>query len=129
MITPVMIANSKSHFPIFSIQDDAANARRPIVSWGTYLVFGAINAAFLPIIYFFYVETAGRSLEEIDLIFAKGFHEKISYVRASKELPFLTDAELDEKSREYGAQSSDDDESGKLEDAAEKEASAGLRED
>lgn len=67
-------------------------------------------------------------MEEIDLIFAKGFHEKISYVRASKELPFLTDAELDEKSREYGAQSSDD-ESGKLEDAAEKEASAGLRED
>lgn len=95
------------------------------ISWGTYLVFAIINACFLPFIWFFYVETKGRSLEEIDLIFAKGFHENISYVRASKELPFFSEAELDEKSREYGAQSSDD-ESGKAEDAAMKEAKTGI---
>ena len=51
MVTPIMITN---------------------IGWGTYLFFAIINACFLPIIYFFYPETARRSLEEIDIIFAKG---------------------------------------------------------
>lgn len=88
MITPVMISN---------------------IGWGTYLVFAVINAGFFPIIYFFYVETANRSLEEIDLIFAKGYMEEMCYVRASKELPFLTDAEIESKRAEYGFASEDDD--------------------
>jgi hypothetical protein len=61
------------------------------ISWGTYLLFGALNACFIPIIYFFYPETAGRSLEEIDLIFAKGYTEKMSYVHAAKQLPAMND--------------------------------------
>ncbi|KAF2176299.1 general substrate transporter [Zopfia rhizophila CBS 207.26] len=81
MITPVMLSNIK---------------------WGTYVVFAVINAAFFPFIYFFYPETKKRSLEEIDLIFAKGYLENMSYVRAAKELPFLDDREIDEKVREYG---------------------------
>lgn len=40
-------------------------------TFGCYLFFAIINALFIPTIYFFYPETAGRSLEEIDLIFAK----------------------------------------------------------
>lgn len=72
------------------------------IGWGTYLFFGAVNAAFFPVIYFFYPETRMRTLEEIDIIFAKGYVEGISYVRASKELPFLTEAQIDEKAREYG---------------------------
>jgi hypothetical protein len=51
---------------------------------------------------FFYPETAGRSLEEIDLIFAKGFCENMSYVRAAKELPKLSDEEIEQKALEYG---------------------------
>lgn len=43
------------------------------IGWGTYLFFAVVNACFLPIIYFLYPETANRSLEEIDIIFAKGF--------------------------------------------------------
>jgi len=81
MITPIMITN---------------------IGWGTYLFFAVINACFLPVIYFLYPETARRSLEEIDIIFAKGFCENISYVRAAKELEFLTDEGIDEKARQYG---------------------------
>ncbi|KAJ5949840.1 Sugar transporter STL1 [Penicillium verhagenii] len=81
MITPVMISS---------------------IGWGTYLFFAAWNAVFIPIMYFFYPETAGRSLEEIDIIFAKGFCEKISYVKAARELPRLTDEQVEEKALEYG---------------------------
>lgn len=81
MITPVMVENIK---------------------WGTYLFFAAWNAIFIPIMYFFYPETAGRSLEEIDIIFAKGYCENISYVKAARELPKLTDEQIEQKALEYG---------------------------
>ncbi|KAL6238235.1 hypothetical protein BDW75DRAFT_237539 [Aspergillus navahoensis] len=71
------------------------------IGWGTYLFFAAWNALFIPIIWFLYPETANRSLEEIDLIFAKGYHEKISYVRASHELPKLSDDEIDAEAAKY----------------------------
>ena len=66
------------------------------------MFFAAWNAVFIPVIWFFYPETAGRSLEEIDLIFAKGFIEKMSYVRAAKELPRLSEEEIEQKAAEYG---------------------------
>lgn len=78
------------------------------IGWGTYLFFGALNAIFIPIIYFTYPETAGRSLEEIDLIFAKGYTEKMSYVTAAKELPSLDDAELRRYAIENGYTSGDE---------------------
>jgi hypothetical protein len=89
MVTPVMIAN---------------------ISWGTYLFFAVVNACFIPIIYFFYPETRKRSLEEIDLIFAKGYIEKISYVKASLDMPFLSDREVEAMAREYGFIDSDEEE-------------------
>lgn len=70
--------------------------------------FAVLNLLFLPVLYFFYPETSGRSLEEIDLIFAKGFDEKIGYVQAAKQLPHLTLAETAEMARGYGFNSSDD---------------------
>lgn len=81
MVTPIMIDN---------------------IGWGTYVFFAAMNFSFIPFIWFFYPETKKRSLEEIDLIFAKGYLENMSYVRASKELPFLTDREVEEMGRQYG---------------------------
>lgn len=37
-------------------------------------IFAIINASFLPVIYFFYPETAGHSLESIDLLFSGESH-------------------------------------------------------
>lgn len=48
MVTPVAFAN---------------------IQWRTYLVFAVINACMVPCVYFFFPETAGRSLEEMDEIF------------------------------------------------------------
>ncbi|PMD66660.1 uncharacterized protein K444DRAFT_639735 [Hyaloscypha bicolor E] len=76
----------------------------------TPLFFAIVNACFLPIIYFFYPETKKRSLEEIDLIFAKGYLEKISYVQASFDMPFLSDREVEAMAREYGFADSDEEE-------------------
>ncbi|KAI0460655.1 general substrate transporter [Xylaria acuta] len=81
LITPVLVTN---------------------IGWGTFLFFAVLNATFLPVIYFFYPETARRSLEEIDIIFAKGNVEKISYVKAAKELPLLTDEEVEQEALRYG---------------------------
>ena len=55
-------------------------------------------------------------MEEIDVIFAKGFCEKMTYVRAAKELPHLNEADIDSKAREYGF-NSDDDEAGQVKEA------------
>jgi len=41
------------------------------IKWKTYLIFAVINAAMVPIVYFFYPETAFRSLEEMDSLFHK----------------------------------------------------------
>jgi hypothetical protein len=56
----------------------------------------------LPFIYIYYPETAKRSLEEIDLIFAKGFLENMSYVKAAKELPYLDEQGVEDMQRQYG---------------------------
>lgn len=61
---------------------------------GCFAFFGAVNLCFLPCIYWFYPETAGRSLEEIDIIFARGYVEKVSYVKMAQIMPPLTSQEV-----------------------------------
>lgn len=39
------------------------------IGWRTYIIFAAFNLAFVPMIYFLYPETAGFSLEAVDLAF------------------------------------------------------------
>lgn len=80
------------------------------IHWGTYLFFAVANACFIPIIYFFYPETAKRSLEEIDILFAKGHTENKSYVLAAKEMPYLSDREIEQMARQYGFIDFDDEE-------------------
>jgi hypothetical protein len=40
------------------------------LGWKTYIYYAVFNAVFVPIIYFFLVETRKRSLEELDVVFA-----------------------------------------------------------
>ncbi|KAH6613005.1 general substrate transporter [Boeremia exigua] len=42
------------------------------IGWRTYVYFAVFNAFFLPLIYFFYPETCGLSLENIDRLFTGG---------------------------------------------------------
>ncbi|GAA6054800.1 hypothetical protein JCM3770_007441 [Rhodotorula araucariae] len=69
---------------------------------GCFAFFGAINLCFLPVIHFYYIETAGRSLEEIDVIFARGYVEGVSYVKMSKEMPRLSGAEIEAEWQRLG---------------------------
>ncbi|KAF3349552.1 hypothetical protein VdG2_02398 [Verticillium dahliae VDG2] len=55
----------------------------------TYLIFAVINAVIVPVVYFFYPETAYRSLEEMDAIFqkAKGAAGWFSVVKIAHDEP------------------------------------------
>ncbi|KAG0699501.1 general substrate transporter [Suillus ampliporus] len=59
------------------------------ISWGTYIVFAALNAFIIPVVYFFFPETAGRSLEDMDVVFALAYNEGVSPVKVSlrKDVP------------------------------------------
>ncbi|EKV06700.1 MFS monosaccharide transporter, putative [Penicillium digitatum Pd1] len=101
---PVLLKKSLGQDEFMSILIGGINMI--VISWGIYLFIAVMNFVFIPPMILFYPETAGRSLEEIDLIFAKGYCENMSYVKASKELPRLTDQEIEAKAAEDGFDSS-----------------------
>lgn len=65
------------------------------IGWKTYLVFAIFNLGFIPVIYFFYPETAGRSLEEIDIVFARAYVDKVSPVKVAKTMKKLDVREVE----------------------------------
>ena len=70
--------------------------------WGCYLFFACINFLYLPVIFFFYPETAGRTLEEIDIIFAKSYTDKTAAWRVAANLPKLSLAEIEDHGNALG---------------------------
>lgn len=40
------------------------------IGWKTYIIFAILNATWVPIIYFFFPETKGLELEDVDSLFA-----------------------------------------------------------
>jgi sugar porter (SP) family MFS transporter len=70
--------------------------------WGCYLFFAVINLLYIPVIYFFYPETAGRTLEEIDIIFAKAFIENRPAYQVANEMPKLSIREIEEEGNRLG---------------------------
>lgn len=60
----------------------------------TFLIFALANCIFLPFIYFFYPETTGRTLEEVDILYAESHikHRRATLIAA--ELPKLTDHQV-----------------------------------
>jgi sugar porter (SP) family MFS transporter len=83
--------------------------------WGLYLFFALVNFVGIPFAYFFYVETAGRDLEEIDLIFAKAHMEKKWPFQVAQELPKLTVQEIGQMSIDLGLAAPDHSEAEKVE--------------
>ncbi|KAF9482501.1 general substrate transporter [Pholiota conissans] len=65
------------------------------ISWKTYIIFAALNAAIIPIVYIFFPETAGRSLKDMDVIFAVAYNEGVSPVGVSlrKDIPLAGSVE------------------------------------
>ena len=59
------------------------------IGYQTYIIFAVINAFMVPSVYFFYPETAYRSLEEMDTIFHKveGASGYLSVVKVAREEP------------------------------------------
>ncbi|KAI1260419.1 general substrate transporter [Xylariaceae sp. FL1019] len=59
------------------------------IGYQTYIVFAVINAFIVPVTYFFYPETAYRSLEEMDAIFhkAKGLRGYFTVVQIARDEP------------------------------------------
>ncbi|TBU46597.1 general substrate transporter [Dichomitus squalens] len=68
------------------------------ISWRTYIVFASLNALLIPVVYLFFPETAGRSLEDMDVIFALAYKEGVSPVKVSlrKDVPAAGSPEADE---------------------------------
>lgn len=71
-------------------------------AWGAYLFFAIMNYLFVPIIFFFYPETAGRTLEEIDIIFAKAHVEGRQPWRVAATLPKLNYKQIEEQGTQLG---------------------------
>ncbi|KAK0517404.1 hypothetical protein JMJ35_000559 [Cladonia borealis] len=56
------------------------------IHYKTYIVFAVINAFMIPVVYFFYPETAYRSLEEMDSIFRK-CNSYLTVVKIARDEP------------------------------------------
>jgi len=76
--------------------------------WGIYLFFALVNFIAIPFAWFFYVETAGRDLEEVDLIFAKAHVERKWPYQVAKQLPKLSFAEITRMHSELGLEDVND---------------------
>jgi hypothetical protein len=68
------------------------------ISWRTYIVFAALNAVIVPVVYFFFPETGGRSLEDLDVVFALAYITGEDPVKVSlrKDVPLAGSREADE---------------------------------
>lgn len=71
-------------------------------AWGAYLFFAVMNYLFVPVIFFFYPETAGRTLEEIDILFAKAHVEGRQPWRVAATMPKLSFKEIEEQGTQLG---------------------------
>lgn len=85
------------------------------IGWRYFLVYCCLNAAFVPTVYFFFPETAGRSLEEIDAIFesSKSIFDPVPVAR---KLPkrLLSEFACEEKDLDVKVEASSTHDEGKV---------------
>lgn len=67
------------------------------LGWKYYLIYAITNMAFVPIVWYFYVETARLSLEEIDRVFEYKYEggSKMSYKEATRKACEFRSAEME----------------------------------
>ena len=90
------------------------------ISYRYFIVYAAINASAIPVVYFFYPETSGRSLEEIDEIFTAS-KNIFDPVKVAQRLPkkqlsehLIEDGKVDAEALKFeDTGSSDDKDDGK----------------
>ncbi|ODM23814.1 Sugar transporter STL1 [Aspergillus cristatus] len=75
--------------------------------WGVYLFFALFNFIGFVLGYFFYVETAGRELEEIDIIYARAHIEGKMPFKVANDMPKLNFEEIVQQARELGLDTND----------------------
>jgi hypothetical protein len=68
MVTPVCFSLDMANDSITHTTQVAIET----IGWQYYLVFLIISAIIVPVVYLFYPETMGRSLEELEMMFAEG---------------------------------------------------------
>lgn len=68
----------------------------------TFLLFAVANLIFLPFIWFFYPETTGRTLEELDVLFAHAHIVQQRPTIVAEQLPPLTDHQVQTLTERYG---------------------------
>jgi hypothetical protein len=71
------------------------------LQWKTYLMFAVFNAAIFPCVWLFFPEPKGRSLEELDVIFASAHAKKENPVKTAREAPRLQGPELERELERY----------------------------
>lgn len=90
-------SNWLSNFLIVMITPPAFDNLR----YNTYTMFAVFCAAIMPSVYFFFPEPKGRSLEEMDVIFASAHDMRMDPVKRAKHMPQLKGRELDEEIVKY----------------------------
>lgn len=71
------------------------------LGYQTYVMFAVFNAAIVPCVWLFFPEPKGRSLEELDIIFASAHFDKVNPVRRAKDMPHIEGPELETELAKY----------------------------
>lgn len=71
------------------------------IGYRTYIIFAVMNAAIIPCVYFFFPEPKGRSLEELDVIFASAHADSVNPVKRAKEMRPIRGNELESELDKY----------------------------
>ncbi|KAL3428676.1 general substrate transporter [Aspergillus tetrazonus] len=93
-----MVTNWLGVYVIVSVTPTAIDS----IGWKYYLIFAVTNFVFCPICWYFYVETSGLSLEEVDRVFEIKYHgdRSMSYkdaIQKVQRVSHLENVELADK--------------------------------
>lgn len=71
------------------------------LGYKTYIIFAIFNAAIIPSVWLFFPETKGRTLEELDVVFARANAEGSNPVTVAKDMSRLEGPVLDAEFQKY----------------------------